>query len=469
MAKSQTPAEVPAAVRRPPRPVPRLRSARASGAPAAGVGGHALQPLKQVALDAASTQSKRMRPSSLHVDPQRVANRASSSSDELSGQRPSAADLAGAQQASAQLASAQLASAQLSGDEWSGEAASDGYGLDEGAAEAEAISRDAEPVEAAAMRVEARHEEQPIPLGVRARRVGIGSQMQSSPQRQSVPLVTLEEPSSSRFDLTPSPVPRVQLSPATGSLDISLVPGPHSTDVRNLPTLAARHVLGRSRLRAAAPALTFPPNNVLTSEARIARSRGPRSSRREIVLGLGIGIGLSAVLGVFGFVYFDPGASDPTLSIESTTNALAPAARATDLQALVPPVAAQQVPAAQAVESSGAAPPPTVSGSTVSATDGASGSSEPRRASSTSSAVAPGPTTEEGAIPASRVARAGSAKAAGGRQTAARRAEARARERDAYSDESSAGSGRPLDEGQPAEKRPLSPSESAGLGLDLPF
>ena len=50
-----------------------------------------------------------------------------------------------------------------------------------------------------------------------------------------VPVATLEGPSMGHLDLTPSPVPRVSLVPATGVVDISLVPGPNAVGSATYP------------------------------------------------------------------------------------------------------------------------------------------------------------------------------------------------------------------------------------------
>jgi hypothetical protein len=134
-----------------------------------------------------------------------------------------------------------------------------------------------------------------------------------------LPLASLEGPSMASLDLTPSPVPRVSLVHANGAEDVSLVPGPHVIGSRNLPTVAARHVLGPAR-RVATPAITLPPQSFQSfppqsfrrsveswGEGRLARKlrTSMRSSKREIVLGLSIGVGLSVVLAGLGQSYVD--------------------------------------------------------------------------------------------------------------------------------------------------------------------
>jgi hypothetical protein len=297
---------------------------------------------------------------------------------------------------------------------------------------------------------EANDMEQPIPLNVNAWRPN------AADRKRGVPLATLEEPSSSRFELTPSPVPRVSLAPATGSVDISLVPGPNSVGLRNLPTLAARHVLGRPLQRAAARALTFPPTATLPAEAPVERKAAAsvRSSKREIVLGLGIGIGLSVLLGVVGQTFLDP-VDQPSLVIESTANALSPAAPTLPRTASrgssddrAPDMGADQVgPGVRGTE----APVPGADATGQGAAElSAAEVADAARASAGSGAVA----SSKRKLPRS----SGSAKA-------------RASDQAARDDVSAPRADRPGSDGLPGDKdrKPLSPSESAGLGLDLPF
>jgi len=272
-----------------------------------------------------------------------------------------------------------------------------------------------------------------------------------------LPLANLEMPSA-RLDLTPSPVPRVALSPATGAVDISLVPGPHGS--RNLPTLAAHHALGRRPARRPAAAVTVPPPRRASREVPRLGSglaRDVRSSKREIVLGLAIGLGLSLVLAAVGHTY---------LRDESTANAPAPELEALMLSAR--PRAASAEPAlAEAVPSVPAAPQASALAPVEAAAPAGAGSSEPPSASP----------------PAAAPARAASAAAAGsGAGSVAPRAKAgRAKPRPAGSQPvhrtGAAASvepappvdgAKPFDEAAPG-RTPLSPAESAGLGLDLPL
>lgn len=138
-----------------------------------------------------------------------------------------------------------------------------------------------------------------------------------------LPVASLERPSTSRLELTPSPVPRVALAPATGAVDISLVPGPHTVGSRNLPTLAAQHLLGRRAPRRPAPAVTLPPPPSREPRSAFTLARDVRSSKGEIVLGLTIGLGVSLLLAGLGQAYLrgDPvadGSSAPS-ELESVT------------------------------------------------------------------------------------------------------------------------------------------------------
>jgi hypothetical protein len=304
------------------------------------------------------------------------------------------------------------------------------------------------------MQWDANDMEQPIPLNVNAWRPN------AADRRRGVPLATLEEPSSSRFDLTPSPVPRVSLAPATGSVDISLVPGPNSFGLRNLPTLAARHVLGRPRQRAAAArALTFPPTAALPAETVVERKlvTSVRSSKREIVLGLGIGIALSALLGVIGQSFLEP-LDQPSLVIESTANALSPAvAAAPRMASLAASERAPQPGAAQTgPEERGAAEPADVPSNTA---------HESAADPSSAGEVVDAARTSAGAEVVASSKRRASARSSGSSKN-------RASAQRARDDVSAPRRDRPAPEGLPADRadrKPLSPSESAGLGLDLPF
>jgi hypothetical protein len=261
-----------------------------------------------------------------------------------------------------------------------------------------------------------------------------------------LPLAALEGPSTAQLDLTPSPVPRVSLVPATGVVDISLVPGPNAPGSRNLPTLAARHALGRPRERGAAPALTFPPSGLAQQRAGAApkRPRQVRSSQREVVLGLGIGVGLSILLAVAGQALLHKGGSaNSEPALQTATPSLSPSATP-DGERLLP---------APAAGFAGTAP-----------------SSGVDSAGAPASASAPAPAAAE-RVPSDRATSERAASDRAVAQVATRRRSA-ARARSGSSRLPSAASAAPSEERspdgpEPPSKTPLSPSESAGLGLDL--
>jgi hypothetical protein len=147
-----------------------------------------------------------------------------------------------------------------------------------------------------------RHQPAQDHAGSRAPQPGNGSEAAAS-RVPKLPMASLEMPSSSRLELTPSPVPRVALAPATGAVDISLVPGPHTIGSRNLPTLAAQHLLGRRAPRRPAPAVTLPPPPSREARSPLTLARDVRSSKGEIVLGLTIGLGVSLLLAGLGQAY----------------------------------------------------------------------------------------------------------------------------------------------------------------------
>lgn len=299
-----------------------------------------------------------------------------------------------------------------------------------------------------------------------------------------VPMANLEMPSGSRLDLTPSPVPRVALSPATGSVDISLVPGPHAS--RNLPTLAAYHAFGRRPVRRPAAAITFPPPRRGAPDAPrlgMGLAKDVRSSKREIVLGLAIGLGLSLVLAAVGHSYLRevPVASAPPPELESLTLSARP----------------ESAPA----PSNPAAPSP------VARTSAASSSPGPVAGSLLAAAHTAVPADRGGAAPAAHLARklavdpsarelraslepvSGSERSLSGERSSeaaargvpsravARRAHARGADAAPAAPGTRRGAGSDRDSvpsfEEPAPRAPLppalSPAESAGLGLDLPL
>lgn len=177
-----------------------------------------------------------------------------------------------------------------------------------------------------------------------------------------LPVASLERPSTSRVELTPSPVPRVALAPATGAVDISLVPGPHTIGARNLPTLAAQHLLRRAPRRPAA-AVTLPPP-AGRERAGFTLAHDVRSSKGEIVLGLTIGLGVSLLLAGLGQAYLRgdvvaDGASAPAQleSVMLSARPDMPASAAPSSGAVSVSAAAAANPASAGEAASGARPP----------------------------------------------------------------------------------------------------------------
>jgi hypothetical protein len=125
----------------------------------------------------------------------------------------------------------------------------------------------------------------------------------AEPRVLDLPMAALEKPSA-LLEPTPSPVPRASLIPATrdGAPDAAQVGAVNS---RSVPTVAARSLAAERPLRRQpAAAVTFPPGRAQPRE-RVARrlAADVRSSKREIVLGLTIGMALAAALGVIGQRY----------------------------------------------------------------------------------------------------------------------------------------------------------------------
>ncbi|MEY2933408.1 MAG: hypothetical protein RL033_4157 [Pseudomonadota bacterium] len=263
-----------------------------------------------------------------------------------------------------------------------------------------------------------------------------------SPSVPALPLVALERPSESRSDRTPSPVPRVSLVPPTGRIDPSQLAELSAFDSRNLPTIAPR-------MRASSippptvlplPAMTIPrllvsrpaPTSRKRLEALAQRlAADVRASKREIALGLVIGIVLSFVLGKVGQSYLDSRDGASSLTVQSFANEPASAALpSTD------PSQQRRVPVLpESVLPESAAP---------STTEAALASAVPS-ARETQTRVLP---------PRAARPRAVAPRAVAPRATPAREL------------------GRLPGAAEQSERRPgvpLSPSESAGLGLELPL
>jgi hypothetical protein len=296
--------------------------------------------------------------------------------------------------------------------------------------------------------------------------------------RARVPMANLEPPSSSRVELTPSPVPRVSLAPATGAVDISLVPGPNARLSRNLPTLAAQHALGRrQQRRAAAPAMTVPPTASTAREPRASAdvSKDVRSSKREVILGLMIGLGLSLALAAVGQAYLreeliaeSPDPSEPTSApdtraqneIESVMLSARPESGASGSDAASG--GAERVGVARAAGGVVGATPPAIDGRKVTNADGAAESAR-RSSASGPAASPPAKRLAPGQVePPNRASEKGQGERAEARpRTKARRPPTATEAPDFEVD-------KPLAEPSP-EPAHLTPAESAGLGLDLPL
>jgi hypothetical protein len=303
-----------------------------------------------------------------------------------------------------------------------------------------------------------------------------------------LPMANLDPPSGARLDLTPSPVPRVALSPATGSVDISLVPGPHATGSRNLPTLAAHHLFGPARQRRPAAAVTLPPPGELSRDVPKASpepfvqrgfAKDVRSSKREIVLGLTIGLGLSMLMAAVGQAYLveEPIAESAPSELESLTLSARPEVTADPVAegaTAEPAMAAQPgqgyvnagsaAPGAPNTEPSIAAPSVVGSAADVApALGGSFGNGGVSRSDiSTSGGI------DQRVFASSEQA---SRRATPDRARRGARGNGAARKTPSMLSEEPPvfGPGKSFD-APPADNRsPLSPAESAGLGLDLPL
>lgn len=300
-----------------------------------------------------------------------------------------------------------------------------------------------------------------------------------------VPIATLERPSS-RLELTPSPVPRVALAPATGAVDISLVPGPHVMGGRNLPTLAAQHLVGR-RPRRPARAVTAPPPSARSREPRsaFALARDVRSSKGEIVLGLTIGLGVSLLLAGVGQAYLRGDAlagavaeESESAQLESVTLSARPEAsaaeprRSASPEAASPEAASPEVASPEAGEGAEprraqAAKQPASKGST---SGGSSGEAALFAAVSKRAEPGAASVSAKSTAPSSSSARATPPRATSPRRSARAASEvAEAQPRAAAAPAPTASPNVAPAERPPASAAPLTPAQSAGLGLDLPL
>jgi len=325
-----------------------------------------------------------------------------------------------------------------------------------------------------------------------------------------LPVVALEKPSSGWPDLTPSPVPRVSLVPPTGRLDrVQPCPSqpyppeaapsdahhwqPSALDSRNLPTVAPR-------LRSAAPtpAVTMQRLSKPPPERRLVRRllRDLRSSKREIAFGLGIGIGLSFALGKLGQTYLEHRSAQHAGALVSWTASALPSPEprvpAAATPAAVDPVAAGIPPSAAAgVPPSAAAgvPPGAAAGVPPSAAAGVPPSAAAGVPPSAAAGIPPSAAVAPAHSPSASQpsARAGSEPIAASSPSRAARAlmaahVPRSTKALRRRPTPSAADLPPIDAnpwGEPTEapsgelesrgKSPLSPSESAGLGHELPL
>lgn len=258
-----------------------------------------------------------------------------------------------------------------------------------------------------------------------------------------LPVVNLEKPSSAWPDLTPSPVPRVSLIPPTGRIDHHALP----SEARYRQTVAPRLRAG-GPLPLPPPAITVP--QLLLSPPRRGRwarlARDLRSSKREIALGLGIGIGLSLLLGKLGQTYLENRRGGRAGAIEQWTASALPS------------------PEPRSLPASAAAPAPA-----------------PAAVAAPAAAAAAAPAATAAAAPAAAVAATAAAPAAAAPAAPAKtpvppRAPRAPKHRHVQRnlppiDTNPWGTSDPSpnDDGDARGKSPLTPSESAGLGRELPL
>lgn len=183
-----------------------------------------------------------------------------------------------------------------------------------------------------------------------------------SPRRPSVPslpVAALERPTALRAELTPSPVPRVSLVPPTGRIDSRQLAELSALESRKLPTVAPRllptHLPAGGALPT--PSFTIPlmlKPRPLGLAGRLAND--VRNSKREIALGLVIGIVLSFVLGKLGQSYLESRGRGSTLVVQSFANEPAPAAPRSAAPASSPPPATGAKPVVASPPADTAAP-----------------------------------------------------------------------------------------------------------------
>jgi len=281
--------------------------------------------------------------------------------------------------------------------------------------------------------------------------------MQPSHRRASgrlpvVPVAALQAPSPGRTDPTPSPVPRVSLVPPTGRIEGARHALHGASDARNQPTVAAR----RHADAGAAAAHTVPPSDGAPSRGFIRRLiKDLRSSKREVLLGLGIGVGLSFALVRWGQEYLaHRAAPESELTVESLAVNPAPhRPPATRLPAAPPPPRPLPAPSlpAQLPAPASAAPSNRGGAALMQASPMVQSVLTGERQASQRRSSAQG---AKGAKPASATrAHTGGASGVLGEDAPLEAPGEELEPRD-------------LDR---RDKAPLSPSQSAGLGLDLPL
>ena len=276
--------------------------------------------------------------------------------------------------------------------------------------------------------------------------------MQPSHRRASgrlpvVPVAALQAPSPGRTDPTPSPVPRVSLVPPTGRIEGARHALHGASDARNQPTVAAR----RHADIGAAAAHTVPPSDGALRPGFLRRLiKDLRSSKREVLLGLGIGVGLSFALVRWGQEYLaHRAAPESELTVESlAVNPVPHRPPTARLPAAPPPPRPLPAPSVPALVPAPSSAAPSHRGTAAimqasplvqSVLTGERQASQRRSSAQGAKAAKPASATRTHAGGASGVL----------------------------------GEDAPLEapgeELEPREKAPLSPSQSAGLGLDLPL
>ncbi|HTV21196.1 MAG TPA: hypothetical protein VMG12_21065, partial [Polyangiaceae bacterium] len=256
------------------------------------------------------------------------------------------------------------------------------------------------------------------------------------------------------------------------------------------PTLAAQHLLGRRAPRRPAPAVTLPPPSA-QPRSTLDFARDVRSSKGEIVLGLTIGLGVSLLLAGLGQAYLrgdvvaeDQSASSP---LESVTLSARPEASGAAAEARGYGASAGVV-AARASESASVAAGPQRAPRAAGEAPAALAATVAGRDSGLLAHASPARHAEPAVLPRATPARATRpVSLAPATPTRAHRSEpsavsgvelddapaaspAAARAAAAAASPAAAASAAaPASVRAPASAAPLTPAQSAGLGLDLPL